>query len=64
MSQIRGLKMGFTAKTARSSACDKAPRLDLYSPTQRYVTRNSTADNVGFNKHRFASQRLVRVEAR
>ena len=56
--------MGFTAKTARSSACDKAPRLDLYSPTQRYVTRNSTADNVGFNKHRFASQRLVRVEAR
>jgi hypothetical protein len=51
-------------KIARSSACVKASRLALYSPTLRYVTTNSTADNVGFNKHRFASQRLVRVEVR
>jgi len=57
-------KNGFhSEKSARSSACVKAQRLALYSPTLRYICSNFTADNVGFNKHRFASQRLMRVEA-
>ena len=59
------IKNGFHSdKSARPSACVKAPRLALYSPKLRYITSNSAADNVGFTKHRFASQRLVRVEAR
>jgi len=32
--------------------------------TLRYITRNWTADNVAYNKQRFASQRPVCVEAR
>ena len=32
--------------------------------TLRYITRNCTADNVAYHKHRVASQRPVCVEAR